>query len=338
MAHPHAVPCPELAQGCGGCPLGEIPLAEQRQRRLELVQRQLAGVVPDPEAIDLVPLPGWGWRTTVRAAVVNGRAGFRKRRSNDVVVVSGCPITHPVLEHVLTTARFDGCTEVTLRIGAATGQVLVVASPTATEVDVSDVTAIDPDSIRVVGVDELDAGKRAWYFDELAGRRWRISAQSFFQSRPDGAALLVQLVREWVATGGTPAHLVDLYSGVGLFAGTIPAERVTAVENNRSSCADARVNLGDVDAKIVISDVDRWHAARADLVVADPARRGLGGRGVGVIDRTRTPRAVLISCDLGSAARDLAALTAVGFSVNTVTAVDLFPHTELVEIVTTLSR
>src|SRR3546814_14531122 len=66
-----------------------------------------------------------------------------------------------------------------------------------------------PEGVRVVSDRELRSGTRAWYHEELAGRRWRISARSFFQSRPDGAEALVALVGDALAgalpTGG---HLV----------------------------------------------------------------------------------------------------------------------------------
>src|SRR3546814_19970606 len=56
-----------------------------------------------------------------------------------------------------------------------------------------------PEGVRVVSDRELRSGTRAWYHEELAGRRWRISARSFFQSRPDGAEALVALVGDALA-------------------------------------------------------------------------------------------------------------------------------------------
>ena len=89
----------------------------------------------------------------------------------------------------------------------------------------------------------------AWIHDDVAGRRWRISAGSFFQTRTDGAAALVDVVRTMAADvlDRETGVLFDAYSGVGLFAGALLDERrsdragwraVTA-ENDRSSVADA---------------------------------------------------------------------------------------------------
>ena len=73
--------------------------------------------------------------------------------------------------------------------------------------------------------------------------------------------------------------MVDAYAGVGLFAGTIGTGRkVTAIERSVDAAADARVNLGD-GAKVLRIPVEKWRASPASVVVADPARSGLGEAG-----------------------------------------------------------
>jgi tRNA/tmRNA/rRNA uracil-C5-methylase (TrmA/RlmC/RlmD family) len=88
----------------------------------------------------------------------------------------------------------------------------------------------------------------------------------------------------------------------------------------------------------VESDVGRWRATRADIVVADPSREGLGRRGVDALVATGATRLVLVSCDAVSLARDAALLAAHGFRHGGSTVVDLFPHTPHVEVVTTFDR
>src|SRR5205807_3506345 len=93
-----------------------------------------------------------------------------------------------------------------------------------------------PEGVTVVGADDLAAGHRAWIHEEVAGRRWRISAESFFQGRPDGAEALVDAVGGALGDALTDgATVVDLYCGVGLFAGVLgerAGSRVVAVESN----------------------------------------------------------------------------------------------------------
>src|SRR5262249_17734006 len=51
-----------------------------------------------------------------------------------------------------------------------------------------------PPEVRVVYGSALDAGRRAWLFEEVHGVRLRVSARSFFQAGPAGAEALVASV------------------------------------------------------------------------------------------------------------------------------------------------
>ena len=173
-----------------------------------------------------------------------------------------------------------------------------------------------------------------------AGRSWRISARSFFQSRADGADALAALVGSAADELGTPTTAVDLYSGVGLFAGVLAGRgwSVTAVEGSQSAVDDAVENLRDWAVPVVRADVTTWAPVRADLVVADPSRMGLGPRGVEVIAATGARRVIVISCDAASLGRDAALLHRSGYALKAVTPVDLFPHTFRIEAVTVYDR
>lgn len=333
-------PCPHVLEGCGGCSWQHVAVPDQRALKAGIVVDALTriGHLPVAELPDVHPgpdLPAIGHRTTVRAAVdADGRAGLRTHHGHDVVPFgeSGCPVAHPLVDEVLRLGQFAGATEVTARCGAATGERLVVVAPSA-----ADVEGVPPAAV-VVGADELAAGRRAWHHEEVASRRFRISADSFFQARPDGAAALVDAVADAVA----PGRLADLYGGVGLFAGVL-ADRIgsvpTVVEANRSSVADARVNLGDVPgARVIRADVRRWRPSPFDAVVADPSRHGLGA---GVVDRiaaTGATQVAVVSCDPGALGRDAGLLASAGYDLTAITLVDLFPHTPHVEVVTAWRR
>ncbi|MGQ0830238.1 MAG: class I SAM-dependent RNA methyltransferase [Microthrixaceae bacterium] len=320
-------PCRFVADGCGGCDWQHIAASAQRRLKADIVQDALrrqarveiqVGVGPD--------LPDVGYRTTVRGTAADGRFAFRHAGSHELVPVGPCLVAHPLLDELITDGRYpDG--EVILRAGARTGERLaIVASPDRVEV---------PEGVRVVTAVSLAGGSRAWFHEEVAGRRWRISARSFFQARPDGAEALVACVADALdGAVGPDAHLVDLYAGVGLFAGALPAvAEVTVVESGASSVADARVNLADRQVRILKSDVARWRPARADAVVADPPRTGLGASGVAAIAATHAPRLALVSCDPAALGRDTKLLAAAGYALRSCTLVDLFPHTSHVEAV-----
>lgn len=326
------VSCPSARAGCGGCDLLHLaPNAHLGWKRavVEDALRRIGRLNEMPEVAE-VPLPPAGYRTTVRCVVEGDRAGYRRRRGHEAVSPEACSVLHPMLEELVCEGRFPGAAEVTLRVGARTGERLALVKPSAAGARL-------PGDVRVVGADELAAGRRAWIHEELVGRRFRISARSFFQVRPDGAEVLARLVV--TAAEQVPGRLADLYAGVGLFAVTAgEARSVVAVERSRSSVADARVNLAGRHARVVACDVDRWTPCRCEVVVADPARSGLGRAGARVVAGTGASRVILVSCDPAALARDVRLLAGHGFEVQRVDVVDLFGGTSHVEAVTVLDR
>jgi 23S rRNA (uracil1939-C5)-methyltransferase len=335
-----AAPCPHVARGCGGCDLQHATVATQRAAKAEVVLdslRRHAGIAFALDRFEPGPvLPSGGFRTTVRAAVRRGRLGFRASRSHDVVAVDSCLVAHPLVEEVLIDGEFPGATEVTIRAGAATGERLVIVEPQAGAARV-------PPGVRVVGGDELRRGRRAFFYEEIDGVRFRISARSFFQSRPDGAAALVTAVTELGGAELAAArHVVDAYGGVGLFsrflARSWPTQQLTLVERSRSSVADARSNLDGSMARVVACAVEQWRPEPADVVIADPARGGVGKAATERLAATAAAVIVLVSCDAAAFGRDARLLQEAGYELERVRLVDLFPHTHHVEVVSRFAR
>jgi 23S rRNA (uracil1939-C5)-methyltransferase len=325
-------PCRFVAAGCGGCDWQHVAPPDQRRLKADIVADALRRQAHLELDVALGPdLPATGYRTTLRGVAADGRFAFRRRHSHDTVAVDPCLVAHPVVADLVTDGRYpDG--EVVLRGGAGTGERLVIVAgsdPGAASV---------PDGVRVVPDAALRRGARAWYHEEAAGRRWRVSARSFFQAGPEAAEALVATVA--AALEGVEAQgLVDLYGGVGLFAATLPANgHRVLVEQSRSAVADAKVNLADLDVKVVRSDVGRWGPTRAGSVVADPPRAGLGPAGVRAVAATGAERLALVSCDPAALGRDTRLLADAGYELRSATLVDVFPHTSHVEVVSRFDR
>ncbi|MBI1376434.1 MAG: class I SAM-dependent RNA methyltransferase [Frankiales bacterium] len=342
-------PCPHSGPGrCGGCDWQHASLIAQRRLKAEVLREQLArlgGVddvegVPLADAVDVEAVAGdtdgLGWRTRVRFAVTaQGELGLRRFHSHDLEVVGDCPLATPGVRDLgLTALRWPGATEVEA-IRSSTGDAAVVLEPPSAAV---------PDGLpREVAV----AGRRGrrWVSEEAGGRSWRVSAAGFWQVHPGAAGTLVDAVRG--ALGPRPGeHLVDLYAGVGLFAGCLapdlgPQGRVDAVEASPDACRDARRNLHDLPTVAIHEgDVGRWLRAgavqHADLVVLDPPRSGAGAA---VLDRVAAlgPRAVAyVACDPAALGRDVGHLRQAGWRLASVRGFDLFPMTHHLEAVALL--
>ena len=265
----------------------------------------------------------WGYRTTVRlAATPDGRVGFRARSSHEVVPTAACPVAHPAINDLIGSLSGVDAGEVTLRISLANGQHCVSVRREHAA------TLISP---------------AAHIYELVSGKTLRVSAQSFFQSCPQAAELLVDSVTRAVADIDLRHEtLIDAYGGVGLFAATVGerAAQVIVVESSISACEDARVNLADRgDAVQIVNErVENWVPQAASVVIADPARSGLDKAGVLVLAATAASRIVLVSCDPASLARDTTLLRSAGYQHRWSEVLDLFPQTSHIEVVTVYDR
>src|SRR5579871_5075154 len=89
-----APPCPYVAAGCGGCGWQHIRPEAQVAYKRDIVRDALRRIARiETNLAPTVELPAVGYRTTVRALVVDGRAAFRKANSHDPVAVDTCLVT-----------------------------------------------------------------------------------------------------------------------------------------------------------------------------------------------------------------------------------------------------
>ncbi len=319
--------CSHAATGeCGGCDWMHIEPATQHAYKHEIVVEQLQrlGRIETPSVLSVETERGR--RTTVRCSVSGGRAGYRARRSDRSFAAVECGAAHPLIEELIISADFGDATEVTLRVGATTGQRLILTNGAVGQVQV-------PSDVQVVHEDDPGA---AAIVEEIAGRPWRISALSFFQTSAEGAEALVASVARGLS--GSQGDLVDLYAGVGLLGGAAAADRLKcSVESSPASVADARHNLGS-DVNIVQKRVEHWTPTEFSTVIADPARRGLGAAGAAAIDRTGAGALVLVSCDPASLGRDTALLAEQGWCHGSSEVIDMFPDTSRIEVVSSFTR
>ena len=322
--------CQHVVRGCGGCDWQHLTDEAQVDAKIAAVESSLIklGSITPPE-VGYVAGPATShYRTTLRVAVEQGRPAYRRSRSNDLVLIDDCFVAHPLMEDLLAEGFFGTATEATIRVGSRTGDRLVMGEPTAEGFRL-------PDDVTVIGRNQARKGADAYITEEAAEIKWKISAQSFFQSSPEGAEMLVALAAEWLTVHDVGEQvLVDLYAGVGLFSGTVGDwfEKVTAVESSVSAVKDASNNLASHVAVHQIP-VEKWVPELADVVIADPPRAGLRAEGVEQIRRTEAPHVLLVSCDAGALGRDASLMAAAGYELDQVDVLDMFPQTSHVEVV-----
>ncbi|MGX8692200.1 MAG: 23S rRNA (uracil(1939)-C(5))-methyltransferase RlmD [Clostridia bacterium] len=184
--------------------------------------------------------------------------------------------------------------------------------------------------------------------DTLCSLRFRISPSAFYQINSAQCEKLYAKAIEFAGLTGTETVL-DAYCGVGTIGlcAAAKAKQVVGVELNReavrNAIANARLN-GIQNAWFAAGDAGAYlegmlrEGRRPDVLLMDPPRSGSDRRFLDALIRCAPPRVVYISCGPETLRRDLEILTRGGYRAEAIQPVDMFPFTEHVECVVSMSR
>ena len=184
--------------------------------------------------------------------------------------------------------------------------------------------------------------------ESLLGMNFQLSAKSFFQVNPYATEVLYLKALE-LADISKEDTVVDLYCGtgtIGILASKI-AKKVIGIEIVPEAIDNAKANAQlNCQDNLEFWCMDAQDGAKKivetkesiDVVIVDPPRKGCSLETLQAIQKMEPKKTVYISCDPSTLARDLEFLQSMGFKVETVQPVDLFPQTVHVETVALLSK
>lgn len=372
--------CPASTK-CGGCQFVDMPYKEQlkrKQKRTEQLLKQFGKVRP----IVGMAEPAH-YRNKVHAvfAFQKGRgivSGIYQEKSHRVVPVENCLLENQKAGEIIQSVRelaksfkikaydedsgYGLLRHVLVRVGHATGEIMVVlvlGSPILSSKKnfVNELCKLHPEittilvnvnnkrTSMVLGEKEQVIYGKGYIEDELCGRRFKISAKSFYQVNSVQTEALYAKAVEYAQLTGKET-VVDAYCGIGTIALAVAGEagRVIGVELNKDAVRDAVTNarINQIkNADFYQNDAGRFLTQMAeaeekvDVVFMDPPRSGSTEEFLDALIRIRPERVVYISCEPETLARDLKYLTEKSsYRVQEITPVDMFPFTGNVEVIT----
>jgi 23S rRNA (uracil1939-C5)-methyltransferase len=184
--------------------------------------------------------------------------------------------------------------------------------------------------------------------EELAGLRFRISPDAFFQTNTEMAERLYGTAAELAGLTGRE-KVLDLFCGIGTIGLVLAldAGEVWGVELVEEAVADAIENarLNGIDnASFFAGDVRTAmrplleRSGQPDVVVVDPPRAGLSQKIVRRVLEAEAQRIVYVSCNPTTLAPNARQLVDAGYELRTVRPVDMFPQTPHIECVALFER
>ena len=373
---------------CGGCSLPGVPYAEQllrKQARLaQLLGLPVPPLVPSPREDRFRSKSAFvfGPEGQGRGLVM----GHYARDSKQIVRVDECPVhsdrgnriafalrdrlirariygvgaqRNGLVRHIIVRTTADDRQAVAMLVVTRNDKALrtpirgLLASadrPDGFFINIHDKPSpymVGAETIRIDGHSHV---RETIEWQSGAGRTqtsYRVSPTAFFQTNVLAARELLKVVIEGL---GNSKHVLDLYSGSGLFALPIAqaGARVTAVEENRQAVKDAEANIrlnriAGGQVRLMCARVEdalpRLAGDRWDAVVLDPPRQGCPPAVLAAVFETIAPhRVVYVSCNPEALSQELPVILKAGYLVTHLQAVDMFPHTDHIETVAVFTR
>jgi len=345
-----AEPVCSLYDKCGGCHLQHIPYEGQLAAKGQIIADALGrigglGEMKAPEVVASPARLGYRNRVTYTLRRLKGGytpAGFHALgRPGHVIDVAGqCKLPDETLKRAWFDVRSvwgegaerlpaGGRLQLTLR--RVEEGVALVISGGSPGWDAAAFSAALPGMVAIYHIPD-DANDAIL----VAGSPIEGGGVAFEQVNPAAAQLLRRHVLDVVAGLGEPGAVVDGYCGTGEY-GRALAERgwqATGIESDAQAAAaasgtdDFRVIHGRVES--VLADL-----LPVDLLLLNPPRAGLHADVPALITESPPAHVLYVSCDPGTLARDLRALSP-RYDVVAVRGFDLFPQTAHVETVVLL--
>jgi len=332
---------------CGGCHYQNTNYQNQLMIKQSIIADQLEriGGIVGFSINSIIPSPNeFNYRNSIQFQVTSeGRLGFYSQNGNYILTIDECHLPSiGILENwvKLNLESFPGLKRVQFREGMNGEQMIILecneySEMPEIEVDfLVSVVHLSPQGLIVLAGDDH-------LIYEVLQRPFKVSAGSFFQVNSSQAEKLVKLVLDSIPQSGE--KFLELYCGVGLFTAFIAPRfrEISAIEENESACGDFAVNLDEYEnislyvgsAKDVLPEL----SDQFDCVLLDPPRSGVDDISMQYLIDRKIPWIVYVSCDIATLSRDLKKLISVGYELNEITPLDMFPQTFHIECVAKLS-
>lgn len=179
--------------------------------------------------------------------------------------------------------------------------------------------------------------------ENLNGISYKIASQSFFQTNPNCAVKLFDVVKKYASNFENPS-ILDAYCGglsIGLYLKDI-AKNVLGIEESTSNVIDAKENIKlnnvknfeviEGDAKEIFKNLINQKKF-FDIVLLDPPRKGCEPESLDFASLLAKKAIIYISCNPMSLKRDWQILKEKGFTLKEIQPVDMFCHSYHIESV-----
>jgi 23S rRNA (uracil1939-C5)-methyltransferase len=310
-----ASPCDYFHQ-CGGCDWLHWNYSDQLKGKQKMIEHAMERTTLSPNKI--LPIIGaerpLHYRNRIQLRAGQGRLGFFKKKSHELVDIEKCQIAQPSLNEAIAKIRKSG-----LSSGA--------------QIEKIELYLTEKGEVRQVS-------------NEAHG------AEGFRQINEEQNKLLQNCVANYVKQAKSK-KVLELYCGNGnlTFAYQDRVEKIIAIDANEAAIAQAKktrellgIDAANSSMAFICDSVNRGTARKLpaefkghyDTLIIDPPRSGLAGI-LGQLVHNQLKHIIYISCSVQSFSQDVQCLKD-QFHFEELQPIDMFPQTRHIEFVGKFSR
>ncbi len=365
--------CPHFGT-CGGCQLQHLSHSKQLEHKQNTLHELLAhhANTDIPTVLPTLSATPWGYRRKARISVkqVDGKGdvliGFRERRSRYVTDMRQCEVLIPEVGHKLDELRQQFSQ---LHAKASIAQIEMCASNNEVALIIRHLEPLDSHDLDLLVSLSKQHGYKLYLqpkgydsvhlvYPETADFLMHYELPEFklhFKFHPSGFIQVNDEINQKMVSQAITLlqlsetdRVLDLFCGIGNFslAAATQASHVTGVEGDEQA-----VNLATENATLnqisntefytsnlfEINEDDTWVKQRYNKLLLDPPRSGCKEI-MPFLKHWQPERIVYVSCNPITFARDIGLLKESGYQLTQAGVMDMFPHTQHMEVMGVLER
>lgn len=320
---------------CGGCIFSHIPYEEQLKIKQEILINDLRriGNLDDITINKIYGSEPFKYRIRAKLkGIENGKIGFIRRGTNDVMEINNCSIVDDPVNNFITkwnrskNPPFFHQLDIFYNISSKITYVHLSSTPGKNDL-------LFFNSFKnTVFTWELNE-KEGESVLKIKGSEFIVSPGVFFQVNRFQWETMFDIVESMLEYSDIS---LDLYTGTGFFVPLLKkySNKVIGVENSKLSVDFAERSFPDV--LFIRLPVEKFTLPDAGQILVDPPRSGLPKKVLDQLIKLKIKNVIYVSCSTSTLARDLKYFKSNGYNIQELNMVDLFPQTSHIETITSL--
>ena len=324
---------------CDGCQFFHVSRKTELEIKKKALEEQLSRI-GYTNSIEVVAVNDLEYRNKVTLKVQNGKFGYYQSKSHNFIPIEKCLLLNSFISDLLLDFSFFHFNNGEIMIRSNKEGELILNLITEDEFQVHDDLYKKHAIKGIIKNHEILFGED-FYNEIINNITYQVSLNSFFQINREVASVLFSYLKEHTMNAN---HILDLYCGAGAISLQLASSnnQIIGIEVVEEAIKKAKQNAQINKIENVtfyagkVEHIIKKLNEQFDCIVVDPPRAGLDRFTIRFLNEQKANQLIYVSCNPKSLLRDLKLLD--NYSIELITAFDMFPKTKNMETVIVLKN